>query len=56
MNTVITNGITYVGSYWDAKEFQLVDSDGFVVAHLTMTHFHDAVEAYEGMFYKVVYK
>jgi hypothetical protein len=56
MSTVTTKGITYVGSYWDAKEFQLVDSDGFVVAHLNMSQFHDAIEAYEDMFSKVIYK
>lgn len=60
MNTVLaqvtTKGITYVGSYWDAKTFQLVDQDGVVICLLSMKVFHDAIEAYQGSFVKVIYK
>lgn len=59
MNTVptqVTNkGVTFVGSYWDAKTFQLVDQDGVVICLLSMKVFHDAVVAYEGSFTKVIY-
>ncbi len=56
MTKVINNGITYVGSYWDAKDFDLIDADGNVIASLPMTQFHNAIEAYEEAFTKVVYK
>lgn len=56
MTKVITNGITYIGSYWDAKEFDLVDLDGNVIASLSMSQFHEAIESYDGSFTKVVYK
>ena len=55
MNKVINKGITYIGSYWDAKTFQLIDQDEIVICTLSIKSFNDAVEAYEGGFTKVIY-